>query len=176
VAVETIPLLDLADLFEERRWGYRVAGRGDYIVEAYKKDGWYYRDTTVDCPMLHPKAVERAFAIQERGIPVEQWIYASEDWPFPKPAQPKREVGIDWEAIAKGIAIVAGGFIFLAIAGMMTAASNEISKPQVIEVPRERPRVTSALWCGDPALLCMLADQDYTSHGMSTIVEVYRWF
>ena len=140
----------------------------------------------MECPFLHSQAREIGLVIQDSGIPVRQWIYGEEDKPEVKPevypVQPKREWNVDWEAMVKGAVIgtliITGGVLLLPLVGLFAAASNNVSKPTEVVV-RERspsPGITSELWCGDPALYCLLDDQDFRFDGLSTIVEVYRWF
>jgi hypothetical protein len=94
-----------------------------------------------------------------------------------QPVTPKREWDIDWEEIVGGALSVT----FLLVSGMLallttTASTYRPRNPEPIVYESRQPGITSALWCGDPVLYCMLADEEYTIHGKSTIVQVFRWF
>ena len=71
-----------------------------------------------------------------------------------------------------GTLVVVGGALSLLAGGLQSAPIP--TGTAVSASPRHG--ITSMLWCGDPALYCMLDDQDYRPDRQSTIVEVYRWF
>lgn len=183
-SLELIPLEQLAEVFQKKHWGYRVAGKGVPIYEPIRIGNWTYTPSKLDCPLLHPQAAERGRIIENCNIPVLQWIYGEEDKPKPKihPVQPIREVDVDWEEILKIAIFLAGGFLVYFLDEMANLRNEQVElakRERRLQSERRSERsfgYTSALWCGDPALYCLLDDAEYTFHGKSTIVEVFRWF
>lgn len=154
----TTPLQDLQALFRKKHMGCRVAGKGGLLFEEIRIGDWTYGPTTLDDPRLHPQGVVRGHLILDKGIPVLGWMYGKEDKPKVKPEvqpiQPKRELDIDWDSIAKGVAI-----------GLLVGTCI-VFLPALLFVGMGVGMCLS----GDPALYCVLSDEELT------IVEIFRWF